>query len=182
MRSIAKQYYEKAMRLRQARDVGRADENFRGAKRVYERIIQFFDENSPHIPVAYYFSGRMCHLLRYYACAAANFQTAVEGWPDYRYAGGAQCAVGYCYEAMVKLGEISEAEAQPVIEEAYERVLERYPDCYLADYAALQLGEMNFARGDFAAAMSWAAFSFFVQGEAALAWLVRSLRFVIRVS
>ncbi len=71
-----------AMRLRQARDVGRADENFRGAKRVYGRIIQFFDEDSPDMPVAYYFSGRMCHLLRDYACAAANFQTAVEGWPD----------------------------------------------------------------------------------------------------
>ncbi len=85
-------------------------------------------------------------------CAAANFEVVVEEWPDYQYAGGAQCAVGYCYAAMVKLGEIGEAEARPVIEDAYERVLERYPDCYLADYAALQLGEMNFARGDFATA------------------------------
>ena len=100
--------------------------------------------------MAYYYSGRMCHLLRDYACAAANFQTVAEGWPDYQYAGGAQCAVGYCYAAMVKLGEIGEAEAQPVIEDAYEKVLEQYPDCYLADYAAFQLGEMNFARGDWA--------------------------------
>ena len=51
-----------------------------------------------------------------------------EAWPDYQYAGGAQCAVGYCYAAMVKLGEISEAEAQPVIEQAYERGLGRPVD------------------------------------------------------
>ena len=55
-----------------------ADENLRGAKGVYGGIIQFFDENSPHIPVAYYYSGRMCHLLRDYACAAANFGAVVE--------------------------------------------------------------------------------------------------------
>ena len=135
--------------------MGRADENFRGAERVYGRIIDVFDAISPDVPVAYYYSGRMCHLLRDYACAAANFQVVVDGWPDYRYAGGAQCAVGYCYAAMVKLGEISEQEAQPVIEEAYERVLEWYPDCYLADYAAFQLGEMNYARGDLAAAQQY---------------------------
>jgi len=53
--------------------------------------------------VAYYFSGRMCQLLRDYACAAANFGAVAEGWPDYRYAGGAQCAVGYCYAAIGNL-------------------------------------------------------------------------------
>jgi len=86
LRSMAKQYYEKAMRLRQAGDVGRADENFRGAKRIYGRIIESFDENSPDMPVAYYYSGRMCQLLRDYACAAANFEVVVEGWADCRLA------------------------------------------------------------------------------------------------
>lgn len=31
-----------------------ADENLRGAKGVYGRIIQFFDENSPDVPAMLY--------------------------------------------------------------------------------------------------------------------------------
>jgi len=42
---------------------------------------------------------------------------------------------------------LPESEANPKIEQAYEAVVEKYPDSKSAPYAALKLGQLNFNRG-----------------------------------
>jgi len=63
--------------------------------------------------------------------------------------------VGWCYEALKDSSDSNElAEAvNPLIEEAYKATLEDYPDCYIADYAAYQLAELNAETGDTAEAV-----------------------------
>lgn len=56
--------------------------------------------------------------------------------------------MGLCYEEMAGTGKISESQAQPVIVEAYEKLLERYPKCPMADYAAFRLGQMSMKAGE----------------------------------
>ncbi len=55
--------------------------------------------------------------------------------------------MGEYYEKLRKSGSLPESEANPKIEQAYQAVIENYPDCKSAPYAALKLGRMDFERG-----------------------------------
>ena len=55
--------------------------------------------------------------------------------------------VSDCYEKMKKAGQLSAEEADPVIEWGYLTLFETYPKSYDVEYAALQLGKLNLARG-----------------------------------
>lgn len=49
--------------------------------------------------------------------------------------------IGECYEKLRDSGRLSEAEANPKIELAYQAVIENYGDCCLFGHACLKLGQ-----------------------------------------
>jgi len=70
----------------------------------------------------------------------------VSEWPDYEYAGIAQCLVGDYLQKLMNAGGLSSTEAWPKIEQAYMAVLENYPDCSLAPDACLKMAAFSLKR------------------------------------
>jgi TolA-binding protein len=81
-----------------------------------------------------------------YEKAAEFFQRVVTDWPDNKYAWNAQCWVGICYENLRDTSGMPEAEATAKMEQAYQRVIDNYPDCSLVGYACLKLANLNISR------------------------------------
>ena len=79
----------------------------------------------------------------------------VDDYADFEYVGGAQCAIGWSYETLRNSGKIPKEQANPIIEQAYTAVLTKYPDCYVANYAAFQLAGMSAEKGDKISAIAY---------------------------
>ena len=75
------------------------------------------------------------------------YQQVVDNWPDYQFAWHAQFFVGMYYEKLRNSGRLPELEANPKIEQAYQAVVEKYPDSKSVPYSALKLGHLYFKRG-----------------------------------
>ena len=145
---IGEEYYYKAMADATQGRTNQADANFVKTLSVWDRIIiQMPDSNSTATAHAYYFSAGCYRKLGKYEKAVEHFQTVVDTWPNYQYAWSAQCLIGECYEKLRDSGAISEAEANPLIEQAYQAVIEKYPDCSLVGHACLKLGDMYLQKG-----------------------------------
>jgi len=130
-------------------------EYYRKALAVWERIIKEL-QPSAITPQAYYFSARCYRRLGEYEKAIGCYKKIVDIWPDYQYAGQAQFLIGKCYETLIKSGSLPESVANPLIEQAYKAVVEKYPDCTSAKDAWMELGWLNFKRGQWAeAAQCW---------------------------
>ncbi len=136
---IARQYYEKGRLYFEdsmANESGHerpgvltANEYFRKTLVVSEKIIDElpgFDEDAT---VEAYNLAAECHRrLNEYAEAACYYQQVVDRNPHFKYASHAQFMIGYCYDHLADLGQISNEEAELVIRSAYQKVLENYPD------------------------------------------------------
>ena len=145
---IGEEYYNKAMDdVNEGRNE-QAKEHFRKALAIWERIVTELPESDATATAhAYYFSAGCYRKLGKYEKAVEHFQTVVDTWPNYQYAWSAQCLIGECYEKLRDSGAISEAEANPLIEQAYQAVIEKYPDCSLVGHACLKLGDMYLQKG-----------------------------------
>jgi len=126
----------------------KSEEYLKKAKDIWERIIaQCPQSQSIGLKHAQYFSAVCYRRLGEYEKAISRYQKVVDNWPEYQYAWSAQFLIGQCYARLKESGVLSESEANPKIEEAYSAVIEKYPDCPLADRACLKLGRMNFEKG-----------------------------------
>lgn len=67
--------------------------------------------------------------------------------------------VAVCHQLLVNSGKITPQEAEPKLDQAYRAVLEKYPDCPLAEQACLGLGKLSFDKGQWdQAALSFGQF------------------------
>jgi len=163
---IATQYYKTALAFKEPNRsatpqtcslaaMEQAKQYFERAEGVWQRIIDKLPVRAGDTDNAYYFvAGCRQHLGRWEE-ALDYYQKVVADWPDYKYAGGAQCAIGWSYEALRDSGKIPKEQADAIIEEAYTAVLTEYPDCYIAHYAAFQLAGMSAEKGDKAGAIAY---------------------------
>lgn len=110
---------------------------------------------------AHLITGECYRRLGQYLKAIKYFQKVVDDWPDYKYACNAQCIIGECYEKLRDSVGLPKSEAEPKIEQAYQAVIEKYPDCSLAGHACLKLAWPNFKKGRWAEAATY--FELFVQ-------------------
>jgi len=90
-----------------------------------------------------------------YEQAVDYFQTVVDYWPHYQHAWSAQYLLGSCYEKLKQAGLVEPAQADELIEDAYEAVLSKYADSSVADNACLKLAQINLDRGDEAIAAEY---------------------------
>jgi len=157
---IGENYYAKGLRMQNEGLKTLAAENYEKSIIVREIIIQQlpFSELTPR---AYYFAGVLySHYLEQYQKGIEYFQKVVDNWPDYQFAWNAQFFIGFYYEILRNSGSISESEANPKIEEAYQAVVEKYPYSEPAGHVALKLGWMYFKEEQWHQAIKY--FEFFI--------------------
>ena len=140
-------YYTKArLRLKDGLE-GQAKEYYRKSITVWERITHQLPPSTT-TPEAYYVSAVVySQELGDYQKGIDYYQQVVVNWPDYEFAWHAQFFVGMYYEKLRNSGGIADSEAIPKIEQAYQAVIEKYPDSKSAPSAALKLASMNFESG-----------------------------------
>jgi len=128
---MATGYWERAfLEPRQNRQTTeRAKEYFRKAIAEYEKIINQFPEIPHTTAEAYHLAGEFYHRLGQNEKALGYFQTVVDNWPEYQYAWLALFKVADTYKQLMRAGVVPGSEAEPAMKDAYERLLEDYPDC-----------------------------------------------------
>jgi len=127
---IGEDYGVKASELKKKGLETEADEYFRKAVSVWERVIHEFP-NSDLVPRAYYCSaGCYGHELAEYEKAIEYYQKILDNWPyfDYRRASYAQFGITRCYQNLEKSGRISPEEAATGIIQACNNLLANYPE------------------------------------------------------
>jgi len=142
---IADEYYNRAIgHKREGRD-NQADEFYRKAIGVWEKMIQYLPLSAEYTPRAYWCSAVVySQELREYEKGIEYYQHIIDNWPKYKYAWHAQFLAGRYYEKLRDSGGLTESEANPKIQQAYKSVIENYPDSDSAPIAALNLGRMYF--------------------------------------
>jgi TolA-binding protein len=161
---MAEGYFDQGVALEKAdaKRIGREEyarivrENRRAeaVKNLYQRAIEKWQIIAHKLPPtaetaqAWYYTGVVYRAyLNDAERAFPYYQKVVETWPNFEQAGTAQAMLPVCYVALVRSGKIAKEEAEPKLEEAYRAVIEKYPDCPLADQAYLGLGRLNFNKG-----------------------------------
>jgi tetratricopeptide (TPR) repeat protein len=98
--------------------------------------------------VAYYYTALSRQKRGQWEGAIEYYQKVVDNYPDFEHICAAKAAIGWCYEILRNDGKLTKEEINPFIEQVYMDVLEEYPDCYVGDYVAYRLGELNLEKGD----------------------------------
>jgi len=158
---IAQSYYKKGFRLQNEGLDDQSADNYRKTITIREIVIQQFP-SSDLTTRAYYLSAVLySQHLQQYQKAIEYFQKVVDNWPDYQFAWHAQYFIGYYYEKLRNSGAIAESEANPKIEQAYQAVVEKYPDSRPAPHVAIKLGRLNFEKEQWSQAVKY--FEFFLE-------------------
>ncbi len=144
--TIGLSYYERTRR-RQGGDRAAHVEDYRKAIEMWERIIRDLPP-SDITPQAYYHSAVVySQELGEYAKGIEYYQKVVDNWPDYAYAWHAQSLIGKYLQKLKSSGQLSEAEANPRIKQAYNALIQKYPDSNSVPAIALNLGRMELRKG-----------------------------------
>ncbi len=109
------------------------------AKLITERF-----PGSHEVPNACCFIGQCYNKLGDYGKSAEFYQKVAEDYPDYELAWRAQFMVGRNYENLKGLGVISASQADSQVKAAYEKLLDKYPDCEAAQIAIRWLQKHKF--------------------------------------
>jgi len=159
---VADEYYNMAIGHKREGRNNQADEFYRKAIVVWEKMIQQLPLSAEYTPRAYWCSAVVySQELAEYQKGIEYYQHIVDNWPKYKYAGHAQFLVGKYYEKLRNSGAVPESEANAKIEQAYKSVIQNYPDSDSTPVAALNLGRMYFKSAQWADAAHY--FEVFVQ-------------------
>jgi hypothetical protein len=116
--------------------------HFARALTIFETIINDFS-GSDVIADAYYFAGECYGVLGQREKKIQYFQAVVDSWPDYKATFHCQNIIGSYYEILVRNGQMSASQADPVIKQAYENLVQSYPGCPPAQRAIMWLNSYN---------------------------------------
>ncbi len=147
--------FKRGYKLKETGQIDNAKQHFEEAVKIFERIITNNLKVEADDGYLCYYLAATHQQLKQWEQAIQNYQKVADDYPNFEYVCGAEAGVGWCYEAMVRAGAITKEQANPAIEQAYTTVLSKYPDCYIAHYAAFQLAVMSEAKGDKTAAVGY---------------------------
>jgi len=112
--------------------------NYTKAHVIWERIIKELSSSST--------TAQACHMvaechrkLSQEQQAIEYYQTVVNNWPDYQYAWHCQYMIGRIYKDLKNSNTIPESDADLIIKDTFERLVENYPDCPPARSASIWL-------------------------------------------
>jgi tetratricopeptide (TPR) repeat protein len=154
--TLGENYYNEAFRYEDEGIEAEAKDHFAKAIAVWERIIQKLPVSAFAVR-AYYFSAVSYRRLGACEMAVNYCKKIVANWPDSECASHAQFIISDCYRRLRDSGALPASEANPQIEQAYERLVEKYPDSTSVKYAwpQLELGWLNFERGQWVKAVHY---------------------------
>jgi tetratricopeptide (TPR) repeat protein len=124
---IGEEYYEPAFAAENKGDLSQSKDLFRKAIAIWERILTELPE-SAITSQAYVASAECYRRLGEHEIALVYHSAVVDNWPDSEYAWCAQSNIGRVLEHLKKAGTTPKSEADSLIEDAYNRVLQNYPD------------------------------------------------------
>ena len=145
---IAEQYYTEAFRMEEKGDASGAKGNLQKAAGLWQMAIDNLPTDAKAMPQACCWAGDCYHTLREYEKSRGCFQKVVDGYPEYRYAWHALYMVGRNYQDMGNSGLISKSEADTKTKAAYQQLLEKYPNCEVADEVRQWLSGRDSKAGD----------------------------------
>jgi len=140
--ATAEEYYDLAFRCEKQGLDAKAKEYFTKVISTGQAILNQWPD-SPAGPEICHISAICCERLSEYENAIQYYQRAVDNWSDYEYAWHIQFMIARTYECLRQSGTIPEADLDPVIKDAYQQLLERYPDCPVAKAARTRLDYYN---------------------------------------
>jgi tetratricopeptide (TPR) repeat protein len=141
--AIGEEYYMQAVRKEKVGRIAEARDHFTKAIAVCERVITQLPETSHTTPEALHLSGECYRRLGQHQSAMRHYQTIIDAWPQYKSAWHIQFMIGRTYQHLKRAGVIQESEADLLTKDAYERVIEEYPDCPAARGASNWLHHYN---------------------------------------
>jgi TolA-binding protein len=119
-------------------------EDYNQADAATEKMITDYLNNN-RVADALYEIAYHYYSIGKYEKAIQYFQRLISDWPDYQYAWNAQCWIGECYGELKKSGTLPASEANPLIKQAYQTLIEKYPGCSLVGHACLKLARLSFS-------------------------------------
>ncbi len=111
------------------------EENYLYPVELWEKVMAEIPDLFHDDPDLYYFIACCYYQLGDYEKAIQHYKIVADRWLDYEYAWNAQFLVGHYYERLGDGGVIAGSVADAETKAAYERVLERYPNCKAAKAA-----------------------------------------------
>jgi TolA-binding protein len=120
-----------------------SDRHYAAALAKWQTIIEQLPARSDYAPIAYHYAGRCLHELGQRERAIEYYQKVCDNWPVYSYAWYLQIAVGVITEELVEPGEALTPELAARARSAYERVIDKYPNCPGAQLAAHRLRRLT---------------------------------------
>ncbi len=143
LRTMSQACYNRGWALKTSGNVSKAKEYFLVDVAIMERLFTDFP-NSSLAP-----SGAFCAAvvsgqeLDDYGKAADYFQRVADSWPDYKHADLCQLKAAEYLTEMVKYDLLPAEQTKPVIIEAYQAVIDNYPQSKYAQSAAVRLKNLN---------------------------------------
>ena len=132
---VGEEYRNQAMGYLEVRRQEEAHKAFLRAAHAWEDIIEHVPE-SVYTPESYYQLADCYYGLGRYGDAISLYQYIAKTWPDFELSWHCQFLVGYRCNELKKAGELASSQADPQIQEAYTRLMERYPECPAASAAS----------------------------------------------
>jgi tetratricopeptide (TPR) repeat protein len=137
---LGEEYYNKAFNTKGDPNSpdAKPEEYYRKALAIWERIIR---ELPPSAATAHAYNSAADCYRRLGRCEKAieYYQKVVDKWPGFEYAWNAQFLVGRNYELLSRSGVVSKSEVYLQIKTAYEKVIQKYPNCPAANVARIWL-------------------------------------------
>jgi TolA-binding protein len=130
---LGERYYNRALQCQNEGLNVEAKVNFLKVIDVWERIITELPPSSI-TPQAYYFSAVCYGRLGEHDKAIRYYQKVVNDYPKYDLAWNALFRVGDINQVLKKSGTILKSDADLKTKAAYEQLLEKYPNCKVAEH------------------------------------------------
>jgi len=147
---IEEMYYRK---LIYAEKPDRKDHSY--SIKVWDKILEKCPDFYRDEPYLYYHIACCYYQLQRYNEAIDYFNMVVDSWPDFRYAWGALELIKECCKGLTGSGEITDTEAENIIEESYFRVIQMHPGSVLAQNVGLSQGYIHFDNANWADAAKY---------------------------
>lgn len=128
-------YYNEALRME-------SEGLYEQARWYYQKTIVECERILTQLPETPYTTAEACYFVAVchermgeYADAIGYYQSLVDNWPDFEYTWNALFRIGCGYERLKQSGHIPESEADAIITNVYEQLIEEYPACKVASHA-----------------------------------------------
>jgi len=121
-------YWEKALLERRQARHDQKKESLRKALMECQRVITQFPETPHTTAEAHHISAECYLLLGDWKKAFHYYQKVIDDWADYELAPHVQFMIGRMYINLKRSGALGESDADLLIKDAYEAIVENYPD------------------------------------------------------